>query len=98
MAITTALPWGGTAFNFGDKPDRLKRYIQSAERMKTIARQHRIEVLISNHPGWDNAVQKTYQLSKASLPHPIVVGTPAVERATTEMSECAGHPRSLAIR
>lgn len=93
------LLWGGTAFNFGDKPDRLKSYIESTERMKTIARQQGIDVLISNHPGWDNALQKMNQLSKASLPHPFVVGTPAVERAMTVMSECAQAARDrYAIR
>lgn len=91
--------WGGTAFNFGDKPDRIKSYIESAERMKTIARQQGIDVLISNHPGWDNAVPKMSQLAKAGQPHPFVVGTPAVERAMTVMSECAQATRDrYAIR
>lgn len=81
--------WGGTAFNFGNKPERLTGYIDSAERMKSIARQQSIDVLISNHPSWDNAVPKMNLLAKQRAPHPFVVGTPAVERATTVMSECA---------
>jgi metallo-beta-lactamase class B len=91
--------WGGTAFNFGNKPERLTSYIESAQRMKTIARQQGIDVLISNHPGWDNAVQKMNLLAKQPLPHPFVVGTPAVERAMTVMSECAQATRDrYAIR
>jgi metallo-beta-lactamase class B len=93
------LLWGGTAFNFGNKPERLTSYIESTERMKTIARQQGIDILISNHPGWDNAVQKMDLLSKQRLPHPFVVGTPAVERAMTVMSECAQATRDrYAIR
>lgn len=81
--------WGGTAFNFGNKPDRIASYIDSTERMKTIARQQGVDVLISNHPGWDNAVPKIRMLASQGQPHPFVIGTPTVERALTVMGECA---------
>lgn len=81
--------WGGTAFNFGNKPDRLKSYIDSAERMKTLAREQGIDVIISNHPGWDNALPKLDSVRKQVLPNAFVVGTPSVERALTVMGECA---------
>lgn len=63
--------WGGTAFNFGNKPERLKSYIDSAERMKTLAREQGIDVLISNHPGWDTqftiASNAAFGLTRAGI-------------------------------
>ena len=82
--------WGGTAFNFGNKPDRLDAYIASAGRMKTIVAQQNIDVLISNHAGWDNAIVKLRQKQQApDGPNPFIGGTTGVDRALTVMGECA---------
>lgn len=82
--------WGGTAFNFGNKPDRLDAYIASAARMKTLVAQQNIDVLISNHAGWDNALVKLQQKQQAPTgPNPFITGTAGVDRALTVMGECA---------
>jgi metallo-beta-lactamase class B len=61
------LLWGGTAFNFGNRSDRIERlnqYINSTERAKVIVRDRDVQVFISNHSLFDDAVAKL-----ESLPH-----------------------------
>lgn len=87
-----AVIWGGTGFNFGRDFTRLDAYIRSTERMQQLVREHRVEVLLSNHPSFDSTVAKLNQLSSArpaDAPHPFVVGTDAVLRALTVAGECA---------
>lgn len=86
-----ALLWGGTAFNFGNRPDRIERlsqYIDSTERAKVIVRDTDVRVFISNHSLFDQAVDKL-----ESLPHqttnPFVMSASDVVRALTVMEECA---------
>jgi metallo-beta-lactamase class B len=83
-----ALLWGGTAFNFGRQPDRLRKYIESVERTRDIVRQRNVEVFLSNHNLYDQAVDKLASI-EAGKPNPFVVGTGTVTRALTVMSECA---------
>jgi metallo-beta-lactamase class B len=82
--------WGGTSFNFGKDLPRLTSYIQSTARMQSLAAQQHIDVLISNHSGFDDSLQKLASIQVGSAePNPFVMGTPAVERALTVMRECA---------
>jgi metallo-beta-lactamase class B len=82
--------WGGTGFNFGADMPRLDAYIASTERMRKLAAAQNIDVLISNHSGFDEAPAKLDRLRKAPRgPNPFVLGTPTVERALTVMGECA---------
>jgi metallo-beta-lactamase class B len=87
-----AVVWGGTSFNFGRDLARLDAYIRSTERMQQLVRQHRVEVLLSNHPSFDSTVAKLAELRQpraADAPHPYVVGTETVLRALTVAGECA---------
>ena len=95
----SAMVWGGTAFNFGRDIPRMDAYIAATQRMAQLARAQQIDVLLSNHPGYDGTVAKLEQLRSAagpnsaapntSVPNPFVMGTPAVLRALTVMGECA---------
>jgi metallo-beta-lactamase class B len=95
------LLWGGTAFNFGRDLVRLDSYAASTQRLRDIAQQQGIDVLLSNHPGFDNSLIKLDQLrtQSPSQPNPFVIGTPTVVRALTVMGECsqAAHDR-FAVR
>ncbi len=87
-----AVIWGGTGFNFGRDMDRLDAYIRSTERMRELAREQRVEVLLSNHPSFDGTVAKLAALRsgpRADGTHPYVVGTDTVVRALTVAGECA---------
>ncbi len=60
-----------------------------AQAHKLAAERH-IDVLISNHSGFDEAPAKLAALRNASHgPNPFVLGEPTVERALTPMNECA---------
>jgi metallo-beta-lactamase class B len=82
--------WGGTGFNFGADLPRLDSYIASTERMRKLAAEQNIDVMISNHSGFDEAPAKldTLRRSPRGL-NPFILGTPTVERALTVMGECA---------
>ncbi len=82
--------WGGTGFNFGADFSRLDAYIASTDRMRRMAADQNIDVLISNHSGIDLAPAKLEALRKApNGPNPFVLGVPTVQRALTVMNECA---------
>jgi metallo-beta-lactamase class B len=83
-----ALLWGGTAFNFGKKPERLQAYVEATARTREIAKQQGVDVFISNHNGYDGAVDKL-AAKTANGPNPFVLGAPIVQRALTVMNECA---------
>ncbi|WP_051382460.1 MBL fold metallo-hydrolase [Bradyrhizobium sp. Tv2a-2] len=83
-----ALLWGGTAFNFGKKPERLQAYIGATARALKIAKQQGVDVFISNHSQYDHAVEKLAE-KKADGPNPFVLGEATVQRALTVMNECA---------
>ena len=84
-----ALLWGGTAFNFGNDVPRLGNYIDATQRMASVVRAQKIDVLVSNHSGYDDSIAKLAALRTRPEPNPFVVGTPTVERALTTMGECA---------
>lgn len=82
--------WGGTGFNFGADMPRLDAYIASTERMRKLAAEQNIDVMISNHSGFDEAPAKLAALRRAPHgPNPFILGAPTVERALTAMGECA---------
>ena len=84
-----AMVWGGTAFNFGRDMPRLDAYIQATQRLAQVAREQQIDVMLSNHPGYDGTVKKLELLRSDASANPFVIGTPAVLRALTVMGECA---------
>lgn len=98
----TAAYWGGTAFNWttnragyitAERPDGFwfNRYIESAQRFRTLARAAGADVLISNHTAFDGSKTKLPAMAarKAGDPHPYVVGTDSVGRYLTVAEECA---------
>ena len=89
--VHRVLLWGGTSFNFGRKLDRLDAYIDSVDRTADLVEREKIDVLISNHAGFDGAIEKLERrrIAGPGAPNPFVIGTPAVLRALTVMGECA---------
>lgn len=84
------LLWGGTAFNFGKDFGRLDSYIAATERMAALAQRENIDVLLSNHPGYDGTTAKLRALrSNPGAGNPFVMGTPNVVRALHVMGACA---------
>jgi metallo-beta-lactamase class B len=86
-----ALLWGGTAFNFGRRPDRMQRiesYIAGTRRAKEVAARENVTVLLSNHSGYDEADRKLQALQGGAA-NPFVIGQEAVQRALTVIEECA---------
>ncbi len=85
------LLWGGTAFNFGKDIPRLESYIAATERMAKAAQAQGIDVMLSNHAGYDGTVAKLDTLARqgGTGSNPFVLGTPTVVRALQAMGECA---------
>ncbi len=86
-----ALLWGGTGFNFGRQPNRMQRiesYVRSTDRVRDIARQQNVDVFISNHAGYDEAIAKLAAKPMAAS-NPFIIGTDTTVRALTVMHECA---------
>jgi metallo-beta-lactamase class B len=86
-----AVAWGGTAYNFGPLPDRLKIYADTTAKYQDILKQENADVLLSNHVGFDSAVSKMAALKerKTGDANPFVVGTDTVQRFLTVLGECA---------
>jgi metallo-beta-lactamase class B len=86
-----ALLWGGTAFNFGAREDRLERitrYIVSTQRARALVRESDTCVFLSNHSLYDEAVEKLESLPLAKT-NPFIMSCATVQRALTVMEECA---------
>ncbi|TPG51921.1 MBL fold metallo-hydrolase [Roseomonas nepalensis] len=86
-----ALLWGGTAFNFGAQPDRIRRlqgYIDATDRLRGMARARDLDVFVSNHAGYDEAIAKLAAMPAAGR-NPFVIGADTTARALTVMHECA---------
>lgn len=85
------LLWGGTAFNFGNDLGRLDSYIEATERMAVLAQRENVDVLLSNHPGYDGTLAKLQALrgNPGAAENPFVMGTPNVVRALRVMGACA---------
>jgi metallo-beta-lactamase class B len=86
-----AMLWGGNAFNFGKDFGRLESYEASTERMRRLALQLPIDVLLSNHSSYDLSIPKMKALaaSHGTGPNPFVVGPATVGRALQVMGTCA---------
>ena len=87
-----ALLWGGTSFNFGKDLPRLGGYIDATRRMSAVVSAQKIDVLVSNHSGFDGSQAKLAALRQPGADaqsNPFVLGTPTVERALNVMGECA---------
>ena len=86
-----ALLWGGTAFNFADRTDRMERiqaYIASTERVRDLAARESVDVFISNHDLFDGAAGKIASL-RPGAPNPFITNPETTRRALTVMNECA---------
>jgi metallo-beta-lactamase class B len=94
--------WGGTAFNWttnrsgyitAERPDSFwfNRYIESAQRFRTLARAAGADVILSNHTAFDGSKTKLPALAtrRPGDPHPYVVGQDSVARYLTVAEECA---------
>jgi metallo-beta-lactamase class B len=86
-----ALLWGGTAFNFGKDVPRLQAYHTSTEKMRRIAADRGIDVMLSNHPGYDSTLTKLAARKRLAETgtHPFVGGKGAVDRSLRIMGECS---------
>jgi metallo-beta-lactamase class B len=91
------LLWGGTAFNFGKDVPRLQSYIDATERMAKIAKEQGIDVMLSNHGGYDGTVAKLDAIRKGASPNPFVIGNDAVVRGLQAMGACAKAQRDRFI-
>jgi metallo-beta-lactamase class B len=86
-----AMLWGGTSFNFGRQPDRIPRlqsYIDGTARARDVAGRQGIDVFLSNHSHFDEAIPKLARMKEGG-PNLFVLGTPTTQRALTVMHECA---------
>ena len=83
------LLWGGTAFNFGNNIPRMNSYIEATQRMAKVAQEQGIDVMLSNHAGYDGTIPKLEAMKKDPAANPFVIGTPAVVRGLQVMGECA---------
>jgi metallo-beta-lactamase class B len=85
-----ALLWGGTAFNFGKDLSRLESYINATRRMADVAKERGIDVMISNHPSYDDSIAKMEAMRRGGTQvHPFVIGNEAVVRSLQVMTSCA---------
>lgn len=88
-----AILWGGTSFNFGNDQPRLASYAEATDRMRRLAMQLPIEVMLSNHSSFDNSIPKMKAIADAGGvgkgPNPFVSGPQVVDRALNVMGECA---------
>ena len=82
--------WGGTGLNFGPNKPQLLAYSQSAERIREIALENNVDILLSNHPGRDRSKQKMQQLlqRQAKQPHPFVIGKKTVSEGFEVLRDC----------
>jgi metallo-beta-lactamase class B len=98
----TAVLWGGTGFNWRSgssryiRPDRPAKfwydnYANSARRLREIAAKAGADVILSNHPQYDQSTTKLALMAKrgAGQPHPYVIGSESVSRFLTVAEECA---------
>lgn len=85
-----ALLWGGTSFNFGRDMGRLDDYIAQTERMRRMAASQSVDVMLSNHAGYDATLPKLAALRAQPVAgNPFVAGTAVVDRSLQVLGECA---------
>jgi metallo-beta-lactamase class B len=98
----TAILWGGTGFNWrGGSPRYIQpntpptfwydNYAKSAAKMRGVAKQVGADVVLSNHPQYDQSTTRLALMPKrpAGKPHPYVIGRESVDRFLTVAEECA---------
>jgi metallo-beta-lactamase class B len=83
--------WGGNSFNFQLTEANFTTYANSVAKFAKIAKDRGADVQLSNHPNFDEALEKIAKLKTraAGQPHPFVLGEEAVARIFTVQSECA---------
>lgn len=83
--------WGGNSFNFQPTEANFTTYANSVARFAQIAKERGADVQLSNHPNFDEALEKIAKLKvrAPAQPHPFVVGAEAEARIFTVQSECA---------
>ena len=82
--------WGGTAFNFEPTIENFTTYAVSAERFARISAAKGVDVPLSNHPAYDDALIKMDAMkSRRPDQHPFASGPMTVARYLTVASECA---------
>src|SRR5688572_12624534 len=92
--------WGGTGFNWRSgspryiRPDRpatfwYKNYADSARRFREVAAKAGADVILSNHPQYDQSTTKLALMAKrgAGQAHPYVIGNGSVSRFLTVAEE-----------
>jgi metallo-beta-lactamase class B len=97
-----AMLWGGTGFNWRSGSPRYiqpntpatfwyENYANSARKMRDIAAKAGADVVLSNHPQYDNSTTRLPMMAKRSAgqPHPYVIGRESVGRFITVAEECA---------
>ena len=97
-----AMLWGGTGFNWRGGSTRYiqpstpptfwyKNYADSARKMRDIAAKAGADVVLSNHPEYDNSTTRLAMMPKRSAgqPNPYVIGSMGVSRFLTVAEECA---------
>ena len=89
--------WGGTAFNFEPTVENFTTYATSAERFAALAAEKAVDVPLSNHPTYDDALIKMAAMkSRRPDQHPFATGPMTVARYLTVAAECArGRARAL---
>ncbi|OFW03680.1 MAG: hypothetical protein A3I61_01900 [Acidobacteria bacterium RIFCSPLOWO2_02_FULL_68_18] len=98
----TAILWGGTGFNWRSGSPRYiqpntpaaywyDNYGKSAQKMRRVAGQAGADVVLSNHPQYDNSTTRLALMPTrgAGQPHPYVIGRDGVDRFLTVAEECA---------
>ena len=82
--------WGGTGFNFEPNHENFVTYAASADRFARIEAEKGVDVPLSNHPVFDDALIKIEALkSRTADKHPFVTGRNAVARYQMVASQCA---------
>lgn len=85
-----ALMWGGTSFNFGRDLGRLDLYVSAASRMVQLAESVPFDLLLSNHPSWDNTIKKmSLHKENPKARHPFLSGRDVVQRSMRVLEACA---------
>jgi len=80
---------GGMGFNFPRSRERFDTYIASAKKFGDAAKAAGADIIFSNHSMYDQAWIRSRWQRKFGEISPFVVGTEAVARYATVLSECA---------
>jgi metallo-beta-lactamase class B len=82
--------WGGTGFVFEPNHENFVTYAAYADRFAKMEAMKSVDVILSNHPVFDDALTKIEALkSRTPEKHPFVVGSNTVARYQMVASQCA---------